>query len=290
MKVLGPYLKAGTPGSTSEIRAAWAAESDRIKAKYGWRPEHSVPGGEYVPTGQQRGLPGYKGGAPSPSTSTSTSTTGSGQLPGSTGTGGGGTRTTQPVPSRTSSSGASSGRIPAGSRSPSPQSWSGSSSSRRSGSGASSVVGAGSGSGWEPRSWNPASTTSRRGAADAPYEPGRSAKEVADAYNAWEKRHGEGKADLREAIELVREHEKSGGNPAPYLRRVKYSVYEAVRAYRGENRQSGDKKRGAWFAEIKAMKDETKSLERLLAIYDEALGRRGAKPGQSPEASATVAV
>ena len=107
-----------------------------------------------------------------------------------------------------------------------------------------------------------------------PLEPGRSAKEIATAYNDWEARERQGQADIREAAGIVLEQERSGGNPAPYLRRVKFNVYEAIKGYRGDTRQAGDKQRGAWFAEVKALPDETKSLARLVAIYEAAKGKK----------------
>lgn len=124
---------------------------------------------------------------------------------------------------------------------------------------------------------------------EPPYEPGLTAKEVATRYNDWEAREKEGKADLREAAELVLRHERSGGNPAPYLRRIKYSVYEAIRAYRGETRQGGDKQRGEWFAEVKKLPDETKSLSRLVAIYDAARGKGEPAGRASSQPTATAA-
>jgi hypothetical protein len=110
---------------------------------------------------------------------------------------------------------------------------------------------------------------------ERPNEPGVTAKETAAAFNGWEPLHREGKSSVDEALPILEAHERSGGDPAPYVRRVKYGVYEQIRNYRGANRQSGDKRRGELFAAVKALPDTVAGLRRLAEIEREVRGGPG---------------
>lgn len=120
-----------------------------------------------------------------------------------------------------------------------------------------------------------ASTTAK---AARPLEPGVSAKETAAAYNAWQKRADAGKATIDEAYAIVARHAKSGGDPAPYVRRMKYTVYQEIRDFRGETRQAGDKERGRLFATVKALPDDLAGAQALRAIQRDLRAKAVPKP------------
>lgn len=89
---------------------------------------------------------------------------------------------------------------------------------------------------------------------------------------------------MREALRIVEDHARSGGQPGPYVRRMKHDAYKDVRAYVGETRQAGDKQRGAWFKEIKALPDTLEGARRLAQLQQ--LIRRSSKPKAGAKSAA----
>jgi hypothetical protein len=126
-----------------------------------------------------------------------------------------------------------------------------------------------------------AAGSSAPGRAERPLEAGVSAKDTAAAWNKWEPLAREGKASVAESVPILSAHVASGGDPAPYVKRAKYGVYEQVRDHRGATRQGGDAERGKWFAAIKALPDDVEGLKKLAGIEAEV---RAAKRAQSKAA------